>query len=721
MPGIQPPPSYALPFGPGPYLPSEAKSDFQGFLRPEDFPSAAYCGHCHEEVHDQWRQSAHANSFRSPWYLKNVHLLTDAKGLAYSRHCEGCHNPAGMFTGAIDDKATVARPNDDDGITCMVCHSIQQIQSTSGTGSYVMGRPAVMVDADGQPVAGLPSDKQILDHLDWHRKAVMQPFYRTAEYCSVCHKAAIPKMLNGYKWLRSFNTFDEWQQSSWSRETPMPFYTKPEQFTCQDCHMPVEPAVSKAYAGRGIASHRWLGANTAVPTYFHYPEQVERVEAFLKEDKVDIDIFALTVEHSANSASGPFKPTTLIAPLGSVPFSVMAGDFIRVDVVVRNKQIGHGLVPELRDFYECWLDFDATDSEGHSIYRSGALNDKHRVDRSARAYTQTILTRRGTVVDHHDIWNAYIKAYDATVLPGRSDLVRYRFRIPEGLTGAHLSVALRYRRFNRTFTDWALDNKPEDPDPFPTVTMATASFDFKTGMNAPNSPDSPAVAVEKIRWNNYGIGMIDRQMFAEAFNAFEQVVKLDPKYEPGYVNMAVADYMRGRYNDALKWIALSAKLDAADPRAQYYKGLCLRWQKHYEEAIATLEPVAAKYPRFRQVHQELGYIYLILHKYSDSKAHYEAVLAIDPDDPTAHRWIGADYAALGDRANANKEAILAAQTNNDTSAGWVLQRYWRENPDVARKSMPAHTYSPGDAFDDANVQRVLDLQNPPSFIWIEHE
>jgi Tfp pilus assembly protein PilF len=626
-----------------------------------------------------------------------------------------------MFTGAIDDKATVARPNDDDGITCMVCHSIQQILNTSGTGSYIMGKPAVMVDRDGQPVPGLPTDKQILDHLDWHRKAVMRPLYHTAEYCSVCHKAAVPKILNGYKWLRSFSAFDEWQQSSWSRESPMPFYTKPQQSTCQDCHMPVEPALTKEYAGRGIASHRWVGANTAIPAYFNYSEQAKRVEAFLKEDKVDIDIFALTVEHSSSAASAPFKPTTLIAPLGSVPFSVMAGDFIRVDVVVRNKQIGHALVPELRDFYECWLDFEATDSAGHTIYRSGAINDKHHLDRTARAYTQTILTRRGTVVDRHDIWNGYIRAYDATVLPGRSDLVRYRFRVPIGMTGVHVSVALRYRRFNRTFMEWAFDKKTDDPDPFPTVTMATASFDINTGVNLPHSPDPPSVAVDKVRWNNYGIGMVDRQMFAEAFNAFEHVVKLDPKYEPGYVNLAIADYMRGRYDDALKWIGQSATLDAADPRAQYYKGLCLRWQKHYIEAIATLEPIAQKYPRFRQVHQELGYIYLTLHRYAESKAHYEAVLAIDPDDATAHRWIGADYAALGDRADADKEAILAAQTNADTSAGWVLQRYWRENPDIARKSMPAHTYSPGDAFDDANVKRVLDLQNPPSFIWIEHE
>jgi tetratricopeptide (TPR) repeat protein len=417
----------------------------------------------------------------------------------------------------------------------------------------------------------------------------------------------------------------------------------------------------------------------------------------------------------------PFQPATLIAPLGSQAFSIVPGDYVRVDVVVRNKQIGHSLVPEVRDFYECWLEFKATDAAGGTIYDSGAMDENHTVDRDAHIYSQTILTQAGTTVDHHDIWNGYIKAYDATISPGRSDVVRYRFRVPDGLAHVHLNVALHYRRFNRRFTDWAMGDKPEDPDRFPTVTMATASFDFKTGLNPPQLPDSPAATIgDKLRWNNYGIGMIDRQQYAEAFNAFQHVVRLDPSYEPGYVNLAVADYMRGRFADALKWIEHSVQLDPNDARAQYYKGMSLRWQTHIDEAITVLEPVAARYPRFRQVHQDLGYLYMVRHRYAESKAQYEAVLSIDPDDPTAHRWIGAVYAALGDRTSADKEAFLSAQTGNDTAAGWVAQQYWRQNPDIARKSMPAHTYSPGDQFDDGEVERVLNLRNPPSFIWIEH-
>ena len=145
---------YNYRFGNSPFLPSQAKSASDTFLAPEQFPSASYCAACHAETHQQWRQSAHANSFRAPFYKNNVDVLIQQKGIEFTRHCEGCHNPIALFSGALTSGSPINRSFDEDGITCMVCHSIQQIQNTSGTGSYVMGTPAVMVNEDGSPVTG---------------------------------------------------------------------------------------------------------------------------------------------------------------------------------------------------------------------------------------------------------------------------------------------------------------------------------------------------------------------------------------------------------------------------------------------------------------------------------------------------------------------------------------------------------------------------------------
>ncbi len=176
-----------------PFLPSNITTDTGAFIDPKQFQTADYCGHCHQEAHQQWRESAHSNANRAPWYLKNVGLLNTEKGVEFSRHCEGCHDPIAVVSGALTEGSPKKRPYDQDGVTCQVCHSIQKVD-TRGTGSYVMGVPAVLVDENDQPITTRQvSDAEILSHLDRHSKAVMKDFYRTSEYCSACHKAALPQ------------------------------------------------------------------------------------------------------------------------------------------------------------------------------------------------------------------------------------------------------------------------------------------------------------------------------------------------------------------------------------------------------------------------------------------------------------------------------------------------------------------------------------------------
>ena len=67
-------------------------------------------------------------------------MLIAEKGVQFSRHCEGCHNPIALFSGDLSQGMPKKRPFEDEGITCSVCHAIQSTDTT-GTGSYVMGVP----------------------------------------------------------------------------------------------------------------------------------------------------------------------------------------------------------------------------------------------------------------------------------------------------------------------------------------------------------------------------------------------------------------------------------------------------------------------------------------------------------------------------------------------------------------------------------------------------
>ena len=333
-----------------------------------------------------------------------------------------------MLTGALTQDSQVDRKFDQDGLTCTTCHSIRRLLSTNGNGGFVMGIPSVMVDEKGNRIPGEVSYDEILKQPKRHSMAVMQPFYRTPEFCAACHKANLPDKLNDYKFIRAFTTYDEWQLSKFSQRNPLTFYTG-DFTTCQGCHMMRQANKLPDYGAKNgtFASHSWPAGNTAVPFYYGFDEQMSKTIAFLKSGKfLNVDIFGL-------EKTGDGK---IIAPLGSVPFVLRPNDTVDALVVVQNKNIGHSLIPEVRDLYEAWVEFTAQDSAGTEIYHSGFIKPDGMLDERAHSFTNRPVNVDGGFVDNHKVWTIHSVAYDNSVQAGRSTLVRYRFRIPPDVKGS---------------------------------------------------------------------------------------------------------------------------------------------------------------------------------------------------------------------------------------------------------------------------------------------
>ena len=679
-----------------PFLPSNATDTTGQFVSPKSFPTAQYCGHCHQEAYRQWRQSVHSNSFRAPWYLKNVNALIDEKGVQYSRHCEGCHNPVALLSGDLSQGMPKKRPFEDEGVTCSTCHSIVSTDAT-GTGSYVIGVPAVLVDEAGAPIARSVSDSEILAHLDRHSKAVMRPLYQTAEFCAACHKAATPRSLDDYKWLRAISLYDEWQGASFTKQSPLPFYRKDVVSTCQTCHMFREPlpagAVEPGAKDDKFVSHRWLGGNTLIPQYYKFDEQAEKLVAFLKNASdgkgvFNVDIFALEKENAAATASDQ----VLVAPLGLTAFSLAPGETLVADVVIQNKGIGHSFIPEQRDFYEAWVDFAVKDSTGKVLAESGFIQPDGYLDPSAHSFTNRLINVKGELNDLHQIWHNRVLAYNNTIQSGRSQLVRYRFRLPKEITGqVSLTASVRYRRFNQHFIDYAMDQKANQHYPVPIVDMASETKTFNIGENAPVPPD-PSENKEWMRWNNYGIGLLDAQQYASAVHAFERVAALRPDYADAFTNMGIVEISWEKYLDAKSNLAKALALLPGDPRALYYRALVERNAGQVTEAIADLEAMLAKYPRSRDGLRELGFSYYQQHDYAQARGAYERLQAVDPDDLAAHYQLAILYRRMGEKQKAAIESAKFADQKDDPTASTYALEFLSKHPEVAAESVVWHTH-----------------------------
>jgi Tfp pilus assembly protein PilF len=678
-----------------PFAPSNANSFDGKFIPGEYFISSARCGECHTDIHPQWRQSAHANAFREPFYQKNVKDIIKQKDIAYTRHCESCHNPAALFTGALTDKPQFkSRPFDEDGVSCIACHSIQAV-NLRGIGGYTMGQPAMLEKPDGTKILEA-TNQEILNNVPDHKRAMMRDVLKKPEFCGACHKSQVPRELNDYKFLRAFAVSDELQMSSFSKESPHPFYVRNKE-TCNSCHMQREPTKFFDVSAKNgtITTHRWAASNTAIPAVYGYKEQLAEVTKFLQDDKMGVDIFAL---HRQKVDS---KKEKLIAPVNRQSYKVEEGDTLTADVVVTNKNIGHGFPPELRDFYEAYVEFTVADAAGKILYKSGFIKPNGYLDERAHTYKTYLVKDDGSINNLHFIWQTKTIAQNAQIPSGRSDVARYKFTVPPNVGGEiKLTAKLNYRRFTRVFSDYVLSKNPD----LPIVTMATSERVVNVGTENKPQPVDPKAMPDWKRWNNYGIALLDQRQFPLAADAFDEAIDADVKdYKPfALTNKALALIEMGGWQEAEKLVNKALDIDAQNMRALFQLGRIDRERGRLDKAEAEFKKVLETYPRDRLTLQQLGELAKIksgLVQPEERKGaletaenYYKQVLAIDPEDSGAHYNLMIIYQKLGRHDEAKQQAVIFKDLKDDSSITSLAGNFLQSNSNIGTESLPFHTH-----------------------------
>jgi lipoprotein NlpI len=678
--------NYKFPFIAGNIsMPGNAAVEGSAFLEPDAFLDAKYCGHCHQEAYRQWRQALHSNSFRTPFYRNSVNILLRTKGVEFARHCDSCHNPIAVMAGGMNEGATLDRLFDRDGLTCTTCHSIQSVQSKLGNGGFVMAVPAVLVDEQGKRIPGMVPDSEILAHLDRHSKAVMQDIYHTPEFCAACHKVNLPPALNDYKWIRAFSAYDEWQGSKFSNRNPLTFYTA-DFTTCQGCHMKRAPNILPEPGAKDgtFTSHRWEAGNTAVPFYFGFDEQLEKTIAFLRSGSyLNVDLFGLKIGDNPH----------LIAPLGAVPFTLHADDQVEALVVIQNKNIGHSLVPEVRDLYEAWVQFTVADSTGTVLYESGFLKPDGMLDPGAHSFTNRPVDVTGNFVDNHKVWGIHSMAYDNSIQSGRSALVRYQFHLPQNVKGpVTIRARVNYRHLRQSYVNNVFG---ADHPAYPVVEIASRERIINVGDNVPTTP----LATDNqdwMRWNNFGISYLDQLQYSDAIEAFQHVTRLRPDYEDGYINLGLTYIEWEKYDEARSPLDKALTLRPDDARTLYYMGLVERRARHSEAEIADLEKVVLQFPESRDARRELGISYYQQHRADEAIEQFKALQAIDPDDLAAHYNLAILYRRKGMKEQAEHEAAQYTMKRIDPAAPTYSLDYLRKHPEISNESVPWHVHKESD-------------------------
>ncbi|MBA0086232.1 MAG: tetratricopeptide repeat protein [Acidobacteria bacterium Pan2503] len=509
-----------------------------------------------------------------------------------------------------------------------------------------------------------------------------------------------------------------------------------------------------------VHSHRFPGANTAVPTANEDQTQLEATRKFLQANQLSVDIFAVSPagkdrsEPARNELGKQELSTTfavgeeseaaqpkgeagevraITAPIDRSDAAVRRGDDVRVDVVVRTRGVGHFFPGGTVDAFDVWLELEASDDRGQTIFWSGQVEDngKGPVDPRAHFYRSLQIDGHGRVINKRNAWATRSVVYVHLIPPGAADTVHYHLHVPENC-GDQITLVARvnYRKFSWYNTQFSFAGvaapetkrtpsaeKITTPDyddrhfvftgdtsnvsgnrkAIPDLPIIVLAKDTKTLRALPRSAPAPqpkivSVKEEWTRWNDYGIGLFLQGDLKGAAAAFEEITAADPRNPDGWTNIGRVLLQEGDTAGARRVLEKSLAINANLARTNFFYAKALREDGDYDGAIAHFKTVVGQFPRDRVVHNELGRVLFLEKRYADAVAEFEKTLAIDPEDLQAHYNLMLCNAGLGEETKAEEHKARYLRFKADEAAQAITGPYRERHPEDNNERQAIHEH-----------------------------
>ncbi len=685
----------------GPFFPSSVTTVGNRLIPHDFFLESKACGNkgCHPDITAQWESSMHHfSSFNNQWYRKSIEYMQEVVGTEPSKWCGGCHDQAVLLTGRMDRPIVeqIDTPQAQAGIGCLVCHSIVAVKDTMGQGGYVLEYPEMhRLVATKSPLLHTLHDYMTRLDPGPHRATMLKPFHRQsrAEFCSACHKVHLDVPVNHYRWIRGFNEYDAWQGSGVSGLGARAFYYPEKAKDCGDCHMPLVRSSDRGNRDGFVHSHRFPGANTAVPFVNRDEAQLKATRDFLTAGILTVDIFAASpagtpdaepasVPEGPGAARAAAEPSALtmfpelpdsgagqpaytpgggsagkdaigepavVAPLDRADPFLRPGQVYRVDVVARTRGVGHFFPGGTVDAFDVWLELKAEDAAGRVIYWSGFIEDGGRgpVEAGAHRYRSLQIDAHGNEINKRNAWATRALVYARLIPPGAADLGRFRVAIPRDARGPiTLTARTNYRKFHWYNTQFSFAGVSDRGAP---ASALSPDFDDRavsfTGDTSRVSgqikavPDLPVVVVAEDR------------VTLPLLGAPRPTASGPAPGEPAAPAPLPID--RERWNDYGIGMLLQGDLGAArkafdrvtaiDPRYAdgfVNAGRVLVQEGDHEAALPLLEKALAVDPDLASAHYFLALALKARGRYDDALGHLRAAASRFPRDRVVHNQIG---------------------------------------------------------------------------------
>jgi Flp pilus assembly protein TadD len=385
------------------------------------------------------------------------------------------------------------------------------------------------------------------------------------------------------------------------------------------------------------------------------------------------------------------------------------------------------------------------------------------VEKAAQRYRTLLVDGHSNPINKRNAWAARAVVYAKAIPPGAADVIHFRVKVPKDCGDhVTLTARLNYRKFTWWNTQFAFAGRTSDVgtsagtglypaadrdlgaqnstgvaigigktsgpvahgwDDRPTQFTADASNvsgDVKAIPNLPITvicqntitlpvvnanakPDTPTTPgdekKDRVRWNDYGIGLLLQGDFRGATRAFTQVTQVSPQWPEGYVNIGrVREAERDASAAEAAFLKAFTLYDAhPTPMTPYQKA---RTQNFYaqalfdegrlDEALSTLTDVTKVFPEDRNIRNLTGTILFRLGRYREAIEQFRYTLSIDPEDIVAHYNLMKCYRAQGDDAQAATHEALYKRFKADETTTNLIGPYERAHPEDNNLAQPIH-------------------------------
>lgn len=657
------------------FAPSPGRTLSGGYLQAGSINRSARCGSsgCHPDIYAQWSQSAHRfSSFNNPFYKASIDYLLSTSDSTTVRWCGSCHDPVMLYSGLMESSPDENIAEAHAGITCETCHGIVAIPDITGNGNFILDAPVEYPFSHSTGMLAAVNKMLIKMKPEAHRSGMLKPLHKSEEFCATCHKVSLDKPINHYKWLRGQDEYDAWQASGVSYNAVASFYNPQTPLTCQSCHMQMENSIDQGNDWGRVYGHYFPAANTALPVLSesHNEEWLQRTSSFLQDGRIIVDIFGAVINDK------------LVAPIDQY-IQVRPGQEVRFEVVVATKKIGHFFPGGTADSNEPWLEIVGQDQSGRTVFSSGLLLSDKSVDPAAHFFRGALLDSHGEFILKRNPHEWRTTLYNNSIPPGSADVIHYSWKVPESFNGDIVFTAkLNYRKFNRSITEHSLETNID----LPIIVMAKDSITITT-KRASSIDDNGGM-----RFNDYGIALLQQNNLSGARSAFEKVIDLLPDYADGYVNAVRALIKEGKFDKAMEYLDKALEIKPEFSKAKYFMGLIAKTTGDYDSALGLFTDVQITHPNDRVMLKEFGQTHYFAENWLDAEALFNDVLRIDPEDADAHYNLMLIYRELEENEKVKYHSKKYLKYKPDEQARSISQIARLTFPHANNEAQPVHSH-----------------------------